>query len=31
MEKYFKLEVTDPEGVEHAVTTAGKGKADIPI
>ena len=31
IEKYFKLEVTDPEGVEHAAATAGKGRADIPI
>jgi hypothetical protein len=31
IEKYFKLEVSDPEGVEHAVATTGKGRADIPI
>ena len=31
IEKNFKMEVTDPEGVEHAAATAGKGKADTPI
>ena len=31
IDKYFKVEISDPDGVEYQVATAGKGRVDIPV